>query len=85
MTTQTEEEATAIARVTALIAAILVLVAGAFASVDLLQISGLALLCALASSIASVAGRRSRGVRWIGPAIVAAAMVTVVVVGLVQR
>jgi hypothetical protein len=84
MTTQTEAEATAIARVTAVIAAILVLVAGAFAYADLLQISGLALLCALAASIASATERRTRGVRWIGPAIVGAAMVTVVLVGFVQ-
>ncbi|HMH58054.1 MAG TPA: hypothetical protein VK537_02620 [Galbitalea sp.] len=84
MMTQTEAEATAIARVSAVIAAALVLIAGAFAYVDLLQISDLALLCALASSIAAVTGRPSRGVRWLCPAVIAAAMVTVVVAGFVQ-
>lgn len=83
--TDADVEATAISHAAAVIAAILVVVAGAFAAFDLLQVSGLALFGALAASIASVAGRPSRGYRWVGPAIVGVAMLTVIVVGFVPR
>ena len=79
-----EAEATAISRATAAISAILVLVAGAFAAVGMLQVSGVALLGALAMSIASVAGRPSRGYRWVGPTIVGMAMLTVIIASFVR-
>jgi hypothetical protein len=63
------------------IAAVLVMVGGVFAFEGTLQVSGLALFAALAASIASVAGHRVRGVRWMAPTVVGAAMVTVIVAG----
>jgi hypothetical protein len=83
--TTAEAEATAISRATAVIAAVLVVTAGVFSYFGMLQISGLALFGALAMSIASVAGRKSRGYRWVGPAIVGIAMLTVVVAGFIHR
>ena len=80
-----DAEATAISHAAAVIAAILVAVAGGFAVFGALQVAGLALFGALAASIASVAGRPSRGYRWVGPVIVGAAMLTVIVVGFVPR
>jgi len=77
------DEATAIARGTAVAAVILVVVAGVAAFFGLLQVSGLALFAAFVSSIASVAGRPTRGARWVGPTIIAVALVTVVVVDFV--
>jgi hypothetical protein len=74
-----EVEAGVIARATAAVAVVLVVIAGGCAFVGLLQVSGLALFGALAASIASVAGRSSRGARWVGPVIVGIAMITVVV------
>jgi hypothetical protein len=83
--TAAEAEATAISRTTAVIAAVLVVVAGAFAYLGMLQISGLALFGALAMSLASVARRPSRGYRWVGPVVVGSAMLTVIVAGFIQR
>ena len=72
-------EATTISHVTAILATILVLGGGVLAFFGALQSSGLALFGALAMSIASVAGRPSRGYRWVGPVIVGAAMVAVII------
>jgi hypothetical protein len=77
------DEATAIARGTAVAAVILVVIAGASAFVGLLQISGLALFAAFVSSIASVAGRPTRGARWVGPTVIAVALLTVILAGFV--
>ena len=77
-------EAVAVSRVTSVIAALLVVGAGIAAWFGLLQISGVTLFGALAMSIASVVGRPSRGWRWVGPAIVGAAMLTVIVASLLK-
>ena len=79
-----EAEATAVSRATAVISAILVAGAGVFAYLGMLQVSGLALFGALAMSIASVAGRPSRGYRWVGPVAVGAAMLTVILAGFIH-
>jgi len=80
-----DAEATAISRATAVITAVLVVVAGVCAAVDVLQISGLALFAASATSIASVAGRPSRGYRWVGPLVIGVAMLTVIIAGFVDH
>ncbi len=81
--TRAANEATAIARGTAVAAVILVVVAGIAAFFGILQVSGLALFAAFVSSIASVAGRPSRGARWVGPTVIAVALLTVIVAGFV--
>ena len=82
MSDSTGREQTLIARTAAVISAILVLGAGVAASLSLFQASGLALLAALATSIASVAGRPGRGARWVAPSIIGVALVTVIAAGL---
>lgn len=80
-----DAEATAISRATAVMAGALVAVAGLCAFLEMLQASGLALFAALVASIASVAGRPSRGARWVGPVVVGTAMLAVIVAGFIQR
>jgi Flp pilus assembly protein TadB len=74
-----DAEAAAISRAATVIATVLIVVAGVFAYLGLLQVSALALLGALSASIASVAGRRERRLRWLAPAMVAAVLITVVI------
>jgi hypothetical protein len=81
VTTAADFEAAVVSRAAAVVAAILVLVSGGVAALGLFQICGLGLLAALAASIASVAGHPGRSVRWIGPAVIVVAMVTVIVAG----
>jgi hypothetical protein len=82
--TAADVEATTIARAAAVIAAILVATAGVFAFFGLLQPGGLALLAALAASIASVAGRPSRGHRWVAPAAIGAMLITLAIESLLR-
>jgi hypothetical protein len=83
--TAAEAEATSISRATAVITAVLVVIAGVFAYPGMLQVSGLALLGALAMSVASVSGRQARGYRWVGPVIVGIALLTVIVAGFIRQ
>jgi hypothetical protein len=85
VTSQAASEAALVARASGVIAAILLLASGGLAAVGLLQASGLGLLAALATSIASVAGHPGRALRWIGPIVIGATMVTVVIAGFVAR
>ena len=85
MSDSAQDEATMIARMAAVISAILVLVAGVAASVGLFQASAVALLAGLATSIASVVGRPGRGARFVAPSIIGVAMVTVIVAGYLPR
>jgi hypothetical protein len=80
-----EAEATSISRATAVIAVALIATAGVFAAFGLLQVSGVALLAALAMSIASVVGRPTRGFRWVGPGVVGIALLTVILTSFISR
>jgi hypothetical protein len=70
-------ERRAIGSATVVITTILVLIAGGLASIGLLQASGIALLAALAASVATATQRPRRIVSWIPPMVIVVAIVTV--------
>jgi hypothetical protein len=57
--------------------AVLTLVGGLLAAVGILQVSGLALLGALAASVATASNRPRRAASWIPPAFIVAAIAAV--------
>lgn len=57
--------------------AILTMIGGALAAIGILQVSGLALLGALAASVATATDRPRRVTSWLPPAIIVVAIATV--------
>jgi uncharacterized membrane protein len=60
------------------VSTVLVGIGGALASMDALQLSGLALFGALSASVATAAGQPKRVTSWIPAAIILAVIVTVI-------
>jgi predicted benzoate:H+ symporter BenE len=59
------------------------MIGGALAAVGILQVSGLALLGALAASVAAASDRPRRVASWIPPAIIVVAIATVSIADLI--
>ena len=67
----------AVSSATVVITAVLVLIAGGLAGIGLLQASGITLLAALATSVATATKRPRRIVSWIPSIVIVVAIVTV--------